>query len=190
MSLLNSWFASLDSSRDLQHSCSKSFVNKLHLVLQISKILSQKSFALHQGTKHGLWFLSCVMHGVQPAPYSLLEWVFWENFPCQAATSIPTGTSWNRVLVVSLVFALIYPVYTVRLQVWICGPVWFYRSSALLWHLFSSNAQFSWKTAVDCNKMLFRGKQKGDDHVLKLFRYGWPVDHWIVFFPIEDNSNC
>ena len=34
-----------DSSRDLQPICVKSFVNRLHLVLQISKILSQKKFA-------------------------------------------------------------------------------------------------------------------------------------------------
>ena len=32
--------ASLDSSRDLQPICAKSFVNRLHLLLQISKILS------------------------------------------------------------------------------------------------------------------------------------------------------
>ena len=39
--------ASLDSSRYLQPICAKSFVNILHLVLQISKIPSQKKFAFH-----------------------------------------------------------------------------------------------------------------------------------------------
>ena len=35
------WVGSLDSSRDLQPIYAKSSVNRLHLVLQISKILSQ-----------------------------------------------------------------------------------------------------------------------------------------------------
>ena len=35
------WVGSLDSSRDLQPIHAKSFVNRLHLVLQISKILLQ-----------------------------------------------------------------------------------------------------------------------------------------------------
>ena len=38
---------SLDSSRDLQPICAKSFINRLHLVLQISKIPSQNLFAKH-----------------------------------------------------------------------------------------------------------------------------------------------
>ena len=48
------YLASLDSSRDLQHICAKSFVNRFHLVIQISKILLQKNFA--KRTKHGLSF--------------------------------------------------------------------------------------------------------------------------------------
>jgi len=37
-------------SRDLQPICAKSFVNRFHLVLQINKILLQKSFATELNT--------------------------------------------------------------------------------------------------------------------------------------------
>ena len=48
-------------SRDLQHICVKSFVNKLHLILQISKIPSEKKLAFtHPGTKHGLYMRATV----------------------------------------------------------------------------------------------------------------------------------
>ena len=40
------YVGSLDSSRDLQPICAKSFVNILHLVFQISKISTQKFFVL------------------------------------------------------------------------------------------------------------------------------------------------
>jgi len=46
------YLVSLDSSRDLQSICVKSFVNKFHLVLEISKIPSQKFF--YVPSKHGL----------------------------------------------------------------------------------------------------------------------------------------
>ena len=36
------YLASLDSSRDLQLICAKNFINRLHLVLQINKIPTQK----------------------------------------------------------------------------------------------------------------------------------------------------
>ena len=39
------YLASLDSSRDLQFVCAKSFVNRFYLVLQISKIPTQNFFA-------------------------------------------------------------------------------------------------------------------------------------------------
>ena len=42
--------ASLDSSRDLQSICAKIFVNRLHLVLQIGKILLQKIFLQKENT--------------------------------------------------------------------------------------------------------------------------------------------
>ena len=42
--------SSLDSSRDLQPICIKNFVNRLHLVLQISKIPSEKKFTVHLNT--------------------------------------------------------------------------------------------------------------------------------------------
>ena len=42
--------ASLDSSHDLQHICAKSFVNRLHLLLQISKIPSEIFFATELNT--------------------------------------------------------------------------------------------------------------------------------------------
>ena len=46
---------SLDSSRDLQLIYTKSFVNRLHLVLQISKILRFLHFCVYVvGTKHDL----------------------------------------------------------------------------------------------------------------------------------------
>ena len=53
------YLVSLDSSRDLQSICVKSFVNKFHLVFQISKILSQNfaflCFCVYGvGTKHTL----------------------------------------------------------------------------------------------------------------------------------------
>jgi len=41
---------SLDSSRDLQPICAKNFINKLHLILQISKIPTQKNFTLELNT--------------------------------------------------------------------------------------------------------------------------------------------
>ena len=44
------YLASLDSSRDLQPICAKKFINRLHLVLQISKIPSQKKFAFELNT--------------------------------------------------------------------------------------------------------------------------------------------
>ena len=44
------YVGSLDSSRDLQPICAKSFVNRLHLVLQISKIPLQKFFATKLNT--------------------------------------------------------------------------------------------------------------------------------------------
>ena len=44
------WVGSLDSSRNLQPIYVKSFVNRLHLVLQISKIPLQNFFALEPNT--------------------------------------------------------------------------------------------------------------------------------------------
>ena len=44
------YLASLDSSRDLQFVCAKSFVNIFYLVLQISKIPTQKNFTLELNT--------------------------------------------------------------------------------------------------------------------------------------------
>ena len=41
---------SLDSSRDLQLICAKKFVNRLHLVLQINKILTQNFLGVELNT--------------------------------------------------------------------------------------------------------------------------------------------
>ena len=40
----------LDSSRDLQPICAKSFINRLHLVLQINKILTQNFLRVELNT--------------------------------------------------------------------------------------------------------------------------------------------
>ena len=76
------WLASLDSSRDLQPICAKNFINKLHLVLQIDKILSQFFLRLHlPRTKHGLCRpANRIMHeGEKGPPFDLAGFVSAKN---------------------------------------------------------------------------------------------------------------
>ena len=62
---------SLDSSRDLQPIHAKIFVNRLHLVLQIGKIPTQKILRLRvKETKQGLKLVSKINEA-----FSLLKWL-------------------------------------------------------------------------------------------------------------------